>query len=88
MEFASVFSALGTKVTVVEFLKECLPACDSDIAKRLRKSLEKRGVEFSMQTAVKNVTANGDVRMQGKGARVPFLLCHSGCGSMPQYIFS
>ena len=76
MEFASVFSALGTKVTVVEFLKECLPACDSDIAKRLRKSLEKRGVEFSMQTAVKNVTANGDVICECKGKERVF---HSSC---------
>ena len=40
MEFASIFNAFGTEVTVVEFLKECLPVLDSDIAKRLRKSLE------------------------------------------------
>lgn len=56
MEFASIFSALGSKVTVVEFLKECLPALDSDIAKRLRKALEKRGVDFFMQSAVKAIT--------------------------------
>jgi len=55
MEFASIFSSFGTKVTVVEFLKECLPAIDSDIAKRLRKALEKRGVEFCMQCAVKGI---------------------------------
>jgi dihydrolipoamide dehydrogenase len=61
MEFASIFNAFGCKVTVVEFLKECLPAVDDDIAKRLRKSVEKRGVEFFMQSAVKSVTnaANG-----------------------------
>ena len=55
MEFASIFSAFGTEVTVVEFLKECLPALDSDIAKRLRKALEKRGVTFCMQSAVKAI---------------------------------
>ena len=55
MEFASIFSAFGTKVRVVEFLKECLPALDSDIAKRLRKVMEKRGVEFNLQCAVKAI---------------------------------
>ena len=56
MEFASIFSAFGKMVTVVEFLKECLPVLDSDIAKRLRKVLEKRGVEFCMQCAVNAIT--------------------------------
>ena len=66
MEFASIFNAFGTKVTVVEFLKECLPAIDSDIAKRLRKQLEKRGVEFFMQAAVKSIDA-GKVCFERKG---------------------
>ena len=60
MEFASIFNAFGSKVTVVEFLKECLPAVDDDIAKRLRKNLEKQGVEFFMQSAVKTVKNNSD----------------------------
>ena len=34
MEFASVFNRFGSEVTVIEYLKECLPALDSDIAKR------------------------------------------------------
>ena len=55
MEFASIFSSFGVDVTVVEFMKECLPALDSDIAKRLRKVLEKRGVVFHMQCAVKQI---------------------------------
>ncbi|MCR5679305.1 MAG: NAD(P)/FAD-dependent oxidoreductase [Prevotella sp.] len=41
MEFASVFSRFGSEVTVIEYLKECLPALDSDVAKRLRKYLER-----------------------------------------------
>jgi dihydrolipoamide dehydrogenase len=65
MEFASIFSSFGVEVTVVEFLKECLPALDSDIAKRLRKVLEKRGVTFCMQCAVKNVE-NGMVTYENK----------------------
>ena len=55
MEFASVFHRFGSEVTVIEYLKECLPAIDSDIAKRLRKCLEKRGITFKMKTAVKNL---------------------------------
>lgn len=55
MEFASVFSSFGSKVSVIEFLKECLPVLDSDIAKRLRQTIGKRGVEFSMQSAVKSI---------------------------------
>ncbi len=55
MEMASAFNAFGTEVTVVEFLKECLPMADADLAKRLRKSLEKRGVKFYLQAAAKAV---------------------------------
>ena len=55
MEFASVFHRFGSEVTVIEYLKECLPALDGDIAKRLRKLLEKRGIAFKMKTAVENV---------------------------------
>lgn len=66
MEFASIFNTFGSKVTVVEFLKECLPAVDSDIAKRLRKTLEKRGITFHMQSAVKRIAADG-VTFERKG---------------------
>ncbi len=61
MEFASIFNSFGSEVTVVEFLKECLPALDSDIAKRLRQTISKRGVNFSMQSGVKAITADGVV---------------------------
>jgi len=61
MEFASIFNAFGSQVAVVEFLKECLPASDGDLAKRLRKSLEKQGVQFFMQSAVKSITPEGVV---------------------------
>lgn len=55
MEFACILNSFGCEVTVVEFLKECLPALDSDVAKRLRKAVEKRGVTFFMQSAVQAV---------------------------------
>jgi dihydrolipoamide dehydrogenase len=65
MEFASVFSRFGTEVTVIEFLKECLPALDSDIAKRLRKQMEKEGITFHMQCTVKQI-AEGEVFFENK----------------------
>lgn len=70
MEFASIFNAFGTEVTVVEFLKECLPVLDSDIAKRLRKSLEKQGVTFHMQSGVTAITRDGVVFTDKKGNAV------------------
>jgi len=66
MEFASIFNSFGVDVTVVEFLKECLPAVDADIAKRARKLLEKRGIKFLMQSAVKAI-ADGKVCYERKG---------------------
>ena len=72
MEFASIFNSLGCEVTVVEFLKECLPALDSDIAKRLRQTISKRGVTFLMQSAVKEINAEGVVyERKGKPGVVP-----------------
>ena len=69
MEFASIFNAFGVKVKVVEFLRECLPVLDADIAKRLRKSLEKRGIDFFMQSKVKAVTKDG-VCFEQKGKQL------------------
>ena len=70
MEFASVFSRFGSEVTVIEFLKECLPALDSDIAKRLRKYLEKRGITFKMKTAVENIAdIDADIILMATGRK-------------------
>lgn len=65
MEFASVFNRFGSEVTVIEFLKECLPMLDSDIAKRLRKLMEKRGIKFNLQCGVKQI-ADGKVFFENK----------------------
>jgi dihydrolipoamide dehydrogenase len=70
MEFASVFNRFGAEVTVIEYLKECLPALDGDIAKRLRKLLEKRGITFKMKTAVENVAdLEADVILMATGRK-------------------
>ena len=70
MEFASVFNRFGSEVTVIEYLKECLPALDSDIAKRLRKTLEKQGVTVKMKTAVENVAdIDADIILMATGRK-------------------
>ena len=70
MEFASVFNRFGSEVTVIEYLKECLPALDSDIAKRLRKLLEKRGITFKMKTAVQSLAdIDADVILMATGRK-------------------
>lgn len=61
LEFASVFRSFGCEVTVVEYMKECLPPYDSDISRRVRKAMEKRGVKFVMQAGV-----TGIVQVEGK----------------------
>ncbi len=55
LEFASVFRSFGCEVTVVEYMKECLPPYDSDISRRVRKAMEKRGVKFVMQAGVTGI---------------------------------
>ena len=70
MEFACAFRRFGSEVTVIEYLKECLPALDSDIAKRLRKYLEKRGISFKMKTAVENLDdIDADVILMATGRK-------------------
>lgn len=58
MEFAYILNSFGCKVTVVEFLKECLSTMDGDIAKRLRKVHEKQGITFYFQSGVKRIEGN------------------------------
>ena len=70
MEFASVFQRFGSEVTVIEYLKECLPMLDSDVAKRLRKLLEKRGIQFRMKTAVLSLAdIDADVILMATGRK-------------------
>lgn len=70
MEFASVFNRFGSEVTVIEYLKECLPMVDCDIAKRLRKLLEKRGITFKMKTAVQSLKdIDADVILMATGRK-------------------
>lgn len=60
MEFADIYASMGSKVTVIEYCKQILPPFDSDIAKRLKQSLSKKGIEIITQAAVKRIEQNED----------------------------
>lgn len=57
LEMASVYSRLGTKVEIVEFLDHILPGMDKECAKELKKVLEKNGIVFHLHHAVSKVVA-------------------------------
>ncbi len=54
-EFASFYSGVGTKVTLVEMLPEVLPGEDQSAARTVRSSLKKRGVEIRVGTRVERI---------------------------------
>ena len=58
MEFASIFHQLGSKVTVIEYMKQILPPFDSDIAKRLKQILSKKGINIITGASAKEIRQN------------------------------
>lgn len=52
LELGSVWARLGSKVTVLESLPRILPLSDGEIASMVKKSLEKQGLEFQLETKV------------------------------------
>lgn len=67
LEFASILNAFGVKVTVVEFCREVLPPFDAEVAKRLRMSLKRRGIEILTDTRVTSIEAGMRVNCIAKG---------------------
>ncbi|MBJ7599421.1 MAG: dihydrolipoyl dehydrogenase [Candidatus Nephthysia bennettiae] len=59
MEFAGVFSLLGTQVTVVEMLDHLLAPLDPDVARRFQQLMAKRGVRFHLGARVEAVERSG-----------------------------
>ncbi|MBP5731589.1 MAG: dihydrolipoyl dehydrogenase [Bacteroidaceae bacterium] len=59
MEFASIFNAFGSEVTVLEYCKEILPNFDADIAKRLKASLKGKGINIINNAAVNGIKDEG-----------------------------
>ena len=55
LEFASVFRSFGSEVTVLEYCKDIIPRFDTDLAKRLKQSLGKRGIAIETQAQVTGI---------------------------------
>lgn len=55
LEFASIFNSFSSDVTVLEYCKEILPRFDTDLAKRLRQSLGKKGININTQSQVLSI---------------------------------
>ncbi|AKU51058.1 dihydrolipoyl dehydrogenase [Xanthomonas arboricola pv. juglandis] len=58
LEMATVYSALGSKVTVVEFMDQLMPGADKDLVKPLADRLKKQGVEVHLKTKATDVKAD------------------------------
>lgn len=59
VEFAYYYNAIGTKVTVVEFLPNIVPNEDVDVSKALEKNFKKQGIEVMTNSAVESVDTKG-----------------------------
>lgn len=54
-EFASLFSGLGTKVTVVEKMSQLIPGGDSEVAKKLESIYKKKGIKVYTNTDARSL---------------------------------
>ncbi|HDS1224767.1 dihydrolipoyl dehydrogenase [Stenotrophomonas maltophilia] len=72
LEMATVYSALGSKVTVVEFMDQLMPGADKDLVKPLADRLKKQGIEVHLKTKASGVTADA------KGVTVTFEAAEEG----------
>jgi len=60
LEFASIFHALGTRVTVLEMLPTLLPTVDGGLARRYKSRLQRGGVEVHLRARVEEIWPKGD----------------------------
>lgn len=58
-EFAYFYNAMGTKVTIVEFMPNILPIEDEDVSKEVAKSFKKSGIEIMTDSSVESVDTKG-----------------------------
>ena len=72
VEYASMFAAVGTKVTVIDARRELLPFCDSEIVRALQLSLRDLGVVFRLGETVEAVERHesGALIMLKSGKRI------------------
>ncbi|HAV02682.1 MAG TPA: dihydrolipoyl dehydrogenase [Chryseobacterium sp.] len=70
VEFADFYNAMGTKVTIVEFMPTILPVEDEDVSKHMEKSLKKAGINIMTNSSVEAVdTAGNGVKATVKTAK-------------------
>ncbi len=60
VEFGYFYNALGTKVTIVEFLPRIVPVEDEDVSKELEKNFKKQGIEIMTNAEVTSVDTSGN----------------------------
>ncbi|GAA4831201.1 dihydrolipoyl dehydrogenase [Algivirga pacifica] len=60
VEFAYFYAAIGTEVTIVEFLPRLVPNEDADVSKELAKSFKKKGIKVMTSAAVEKVDTSGE----------------------------
>jgi dihydrolipoamide dehydrogenase len=59
VEFAHFYNAMGTEVTVVEFLPNIVPLEDEDISKQMERSMKKAGVKIMTNSSVERIDTTG-----------------------------
>ena len=59
IEFAYFFNAMGTEVTIVEYLDRIVPVEDEEISKQLEKSFKKSGIKIMTSAEVTAVDTSG-----------------------------
>ncbi len=60
VEFAYFYNAIGTKVTIVEFLPNVVPVEDEEISKQLERSFKKEGMTIMTNSSVEAVDTSGE----------------------------
>jgi len=60
LEMGSVWSRLGTEVTVIEFMDRLCPAMDTELTKKFQTTLKKQGFKFQLKTKVMESTVGAD----------------------------
>jgi len=58
-EFAYFYAAMGTKVTLVEFLPAIVPVEDAEVSKQLERSFKKMGIDVMLNSSVESVDTKG-----------------------------
>lgn len=59
VEFAHFYNAMGTHVTIVEFLPTIVPLEDEDISKQMERSMKKAGVKIMTNSSVERIDTSG-----------------------------